>query len=221
MRLLSLLAGWMCVVCVLGCGSGGTETTAPADATKIPRFEFRPEKIETNDNSEFMVLKSDFTFIDASGQRWLAPQGTKTDGASIPTVFLSFFGNPYHPDYRAAAIVHDAFCQEVNKTGASFQKRKWRETHQMFYEALVESNVDSLTAQLMFAGVWLGGPRWNDTKHLLDDVSEEVLKEEFQKCQKWLSKSKRSNEELIAWMDRREKYLKEGKSPPLSEVESK
>ena len=219
MRLLPTLLGPMLIVGVLGCDSGGGPTKQPDAATKVPRFEIRPEKIETNDESHYMVLKSDFTFIDSTNTRWLAPAGTKTDGASIPQLFLSFIGDRFDPRYRAAAIVHDAFCQEINKSGASFQTRKWRATHKMFYEACVEGGTDKRAAQLMFAAIWLGGPRWNDEAHSLDAVPKELLKEEFEKCKEWLEKSERSNDALIAWMDRREQNLREGKSPPLTEEE--
>jgi hypothetical protein len=203
---------------LFGCSSGDapTEKSRPdPGTTKLPRFETRPEKLETIDESEYMVLKDDFAFIDSMGVRWFAPAGTRTDGASIPQCFLSFIGDRFDPRYRAAALVHDAFCQDINQSGASYQTRSWREVHTMFYEACVEGGVDSKTAQLMLAAVWLGGPRWNDDAHMLDDVPEDVLHKEFGECKEWLEKDDRTNEQLIAWMDKREPELKKGVSPPF------
>jgi len=218
-RFLPMLPGLFLVMSALGCGSADGQSLGKKAAGRIPRFETRPEKIETVDQTQYMVLKDEFAFIDSTNTRWVAPAGTKTDGASIPTLFLSFLGDRFDPRYRAAAIVHDAYCQEINKSGASFHTRKWRATHKMYYEACVEGGTDSRTAQLMLAAIWLGGPRWSDDVHSLKAVPQQLLKDEFDKCKEWLDRSERSNEELIAWMDRREQNLRVGKSPDLTEEE--
>ena len=86
----------------------------------------------------------------------------------------------------------------------------------MFYEACVEGGTDKRLAQLMFAAVWLKGPRWNYKKWSLTNVPVSVLKEEYEKCRRWLESEERTNEELIEWMDMRESQVQKGISPPLS-----
>jgi hypothetical protein len=104
----------------------------------------------------------DFTFIDSLGKKWLAPKGTKTDGATIPQWALSVTGDRMDAGYRNAALVHDAYCQGgLNGQGPSFQKDTWENVHRMFYEACVANGVDPVRARLMFSAVWIGGPRWN------------------------------------------------------------
>lgn len=77
-----------------------------------------------------------------------------TDGASIPGWAQPIIGDPYDPSYLKAAIVHDHYCYEENHV------RSWRETHRMFYDALVDLGVDIRKAKIMYFAVYLGGPRW-------------------------------------------------------------
>jgi hypothetical protein len=55
-----------------------------------------------------------FTYIDSGGRRWVVPDGTVSDGASVPRVFWSIIGGPFEDKYRDASIVHDLYC--VKKT---------------------------------------------------------------------------------------------------------
>jgi hypothetical protein len=77
-----------------------------------------------------------------------------TDGASIPSWAQPIIGDPYDPSYLKAAIVHDHYCYKENRV------RPWRETHRMFYDALVDLGVDSTKAKIMYFAVYLGGPKW-------------------------------------------------------------
>lgn len=102
----------------------------------------------------------DLTFVDSNGQDWVAPVGTWTDGASIPGLATPFVGGPRNPRYVAAAAVHDAYCGAVNADGPVYHTRPWSEVHRMFYEGLLVGGTPVARAQLMYAAVWLGGPRW-------------------------------------------------------------
>lgn len=99
-------------------------------------------------------------YVDPAGQEWLAPVGTKTDGASIPTIFLSLAGDRFEREYLNAAVVHDAYCDRRNKGQASYQTRPWCAVHRMFFEALIAGGAAPAKAKLMYAAVWMGGPRW-------------------------------------------------------------
>jgi hypothetical protein len=107
-------------------------------------------------------LEHDFSFFDAKGKQWKAPKGTLSDGASIPQLFLSIIGDRFDPKYLDAAVVHDAYCGRGNERGASYHAEKWRDVHRMFYEACMKAEAGTVRAKVMYAGVYLFGPRWDD-----------------------------------------------------------
>lgn len=102
-----------------------------------------------------MELLRAFTFTDPSGTTWTAPSGAVVDGASIPQVFWSILGGPYEGEYRDASIVHDHEC--------FIRLRPWRDVHRMFHQACLAGGVRPLKARLMYAAVYLFGPRWTLT----------------------------------------------------------
>lgn len=120
-----------------------------AQAVSFPGQEYRYQR----------MLRS-LGFVDSNGQDWVAPAGTYTDGATIPGLAAALLGGPRNPRYIAAAAVHDAYCGEVNRDGPVYQTRPWPEVHRMFYEGLLAGGTSTARAQLMYAAVWLGGPRW-------------------------------------------------------------
>lgn len=98
------------------------------------------------------ILKSDFGYIDSTGVGWQAKAGNKTDGASIPPRLQPYIGQPFDADLIRAAIIHDHYCDRHVKS--------WADTHWVFYDALLTSQVDWLRALKMYVGVLLGGPKW-------------------------------------------------------------
>ncbi|MEI4197660.1 DUF1353 domain-containing protein [Roseovarius sp. E0-M6] len=99
-------------------------------------------------------------FVDGTGSRWVAHEGIVTDGASIPPVFVSIVGDPTSPEFINAAAVHDAYCGIGNEEGPNYHTAPWHDVHVMFYDALRVGGVPEIKAKVMFAAVWLGGPRW-------------------------------------------------------------
>jgi len=97
-------------------------------------------------------LGQDFGYLDPSGVGWQARKGLLTDGASIPPWARPFIGEPFDKPFVAAAVLHDHYCKR--------QVRPWRQTHKVFYEALLESNVPAVQAAIMYLGVLVGGPKW-------------------------------------------------------------
>lgn len=61
-------------------------------------------------------------------------------------------GVPFAPDYIKAAVIHDHYCDR--------HVRPWRQTHKVFYDALLESGVAPAKAKLLYYAVYLGGPKW-------------------------------------------------------------
>lgn len=88
-----------------------------------------------NDQKKLMAM---FGYRDSDGKHWRVPAGYVTDGASIPRLLWSVVGSPYDADHLRAAIVHDYFCD--------IHRRTWRETHRVFYEALLTNGVPSTKA---------------------------------------------------------------------------
>ncbi|MBY2919648.1 M12 family metallopeptidase [Rhizobium leguminosarum] len=109
-------------------------------------------------------LKNDLTFIDPSGIRWRAgkwkdgqPENVetgRTDGASIPKWAQPIIGEPFDKQYLKAAVVHDHYCYKENHV------RGWRQTHRMFYNALLSLDVPFVKAKIMYSAVYVGGPKW-------------------------------------------------------------
>lgn len=109
-------------------------------------------------------LRNDLIYTDPANVRWKAGRWVEgspvtvetgtTDGASIPKWAQPIIGEPFDKEYLSAAVVHDHYCYKEN------QVRTWRQTHRMFYNALKALGVPDLKSKLMYAGVYIGGPKW-------------------------------------------------------------
>lgn len=108
-----------------------------------------------------------------------------------------------------AAIVHDAYCGRANAGKSSYQIETWQATHKMFHSACIANGTRRVKANTMYAGVRLGGPRWEIAGEKFNDlsnVSPTVLKAEMEYCKNWIE-SEGENltlQEIDAWMDERE-----------------
>lgn len=176
-------------------------------------FEWSPvglsEALVLQDDEPFAFYRtvSALQFSDRNGSRWNAPQSTLTDGASIPQIFIPLIGDPLDPQFVNAAAVHDAYCGVGNEGLSVFQSRNWEDVHRMFYDALISSGVNPVKAKIMFAGVYLGGPRWNDPSRNLSAVSDARLVQEMEWCIRWIKRMNPSRERIIRWMEDREAVL--------------
>lgn len=112
----------------------------------------------------FRPIAAPLSFRDADEQRWIAPPGTLTDGASIPPIFTDLIGAPTSREFANAAALHDALCGIGNEDLPGFHSETWEKTHRMFYQALRVGGTDEVRAKIMFAAVYLGGPRWEDLR---------------------------------------------------------
>ena len=102
-----------------------------------------------------LMLVEDFVYVDHTGKEWGVPKGTSTDGASIPGAFWSIVGAPFSGKFRAAAVIHDFYCETKH--------RDWRAVHRVFYDAMITSGVSEAQAKLMYYAVYRFGPRWEVT----------------------------------------------------------
>jgi hypothetical protein len=97
-------------------------------------------------------LGAEFGFVDSAGLGWQARKGLLTDGASIPLWAQPLVGGPFEKAFIKAAVIHDHYCDR--------RVRPWRQTHKVFYEALLKSEVPKGKAGIMYFAVMVGGPKW-------------------------------------------------------------
>ncbi|QYX55914.1 DUF1353 domain-containing protein [Roseovarius sp. SCSIO 43702] len=123
----------------------------------------RPTRIPSR-TAAFYPTLNELQFLDGGRQRWIAHEGIITDGASIPQIFVGIVGEPTSQDFTNAAALHDAYCGIGNESGPNYHAAPWHDVHVMFYDALRVGGVPEIKAKVMFAAVWLGGPRWAGTR---------------------------------------------------------
>ena len=99
-----------------------------------------------------MTLLSELRYIDPKGVVWIAPAGSKVDGASIPRSLWSFMGGPFEGKYRNASVLHDVAYD--NKS------RPWQDADRMFYNAMRCSGVSAIEAKTMYYSLYKFGRHW-------------------------------------------------------------
>ena len=120
----------------------------------MAHYEGEPVTRWLKDGRRVQLLEP-FAFVDDAGLRWEVPSHAIVDGASIPKPLWSLIGGPFEGPYRDASIVHDWYCD--------VRSRPWRDVHRMFHAAMIASAVSPYFARLLYAGVYMGGPRWSET----------------------------------------------------------
>ncbi|GGA17543.1 MAG: DUF1353 domain-containing protein [Rhodobacteraceae bacterium] len=154
----------------------------------------------------FFPLAEPLRFVDANRRVWHAPAGTLTDGASIPKIFVSILGRPTAPEYVDAAAMHDAYCGVGNEGGAFYHQARWEDVHRMFFDALVVSGTPERRAKVMFAAVWLGGPRWK-VYYTLDALPVATKQQAMAQAMAYIEANDPSLSQLVRYLERLEKRM--------------
>ncbi len=141
------------------------------------------------------------SFVDGARRQFEAPRGTLTDGASIPILFQPLLGNPRDPLFLNAGVLHDAYCGIGNEGGPRWHADTWQNVHVMFFDALVVAGTPEVKAKVMFAAVWLGGPRWDDHDRSLEHVPDNALYATFASVKTMIERENPSLDDLIARLD--------------------
>src|SRR2546430_2090416 len=99
-----------------------------------------------------MTLLSDLRYTDPQGFTWIAPAGSKVDGASIPRSLWSVMGGPFEGKYRNASVLHDVSYDQ--------HKRPPQDCDRMFYTAMRCSGVGPVEAGTMYYSLLKFGRHW-------------------------------------------------------------
>lgn len=126
-------------------------------------FTGLPARIELDENGRSAHLLRAIGYTTEAGVDWQVPENAWLDGASIPQAFWSVIGGPFEDKYREPSIVHDHYCIT--------HVRAWRDTHRMFYEAMLCRGVSGFKARFMFYAVYRFGPRWDVAGSLVEAAS--------------------------------------------------
>jgi hypothetical protein len=155
---------------------------------------------------ELILLLKPFGYTDGRGVVWDVPEGFISDGASIPEWLWVMLGGPFSGPYRDAAVIHDYFCNE--------KTRPWQDVHRVFLEAALNRGTPEDLAKTLYAGVLLGGPRWDSPK--AGHFAKRLMKAQLVPTQSskpappTASKTdKEAFEDLKAWIEREKPSLEE------------
>lgn len=110
-----------------------------------------------------MILLDELRYTDPYGVVWIAPVGSRVNGASIPRAFWSLIGGPFEGKYRNASVLHDVAYDQ--------QSRPWEEVDRMFYNAMRCSGVGVVTAKTMYYALRRHGRHWKHKQALPVDDS--------------------------------------------------
>ena len=135
----------------LGCGSASAVTFCQAGSDRNC-FTGKFGLVNIPGDPDHKLLAADFGYVDAKGVGWQTNKETKTDGASIPPLLRPFVGSPWEDGYIRAAVIHDWYCDRHVRT--------WKETHRVFYDAMLASGLQKPKAKLLFYAVYAFGPCW-------------------------------------------------------------
>lgn len=139
---------WVAVVLM----SGGVVAAGAARAEPFGRFLDDAVAAKWGPDGRTMELLADFRFQAPDGEIWIAREGSKIDGASIPQPFWSMIGGPFEGRYRDASVIHDYYCDHHLKT--------WQATALVFYQGMRARGVSEPKALTMYYAVYAFGPHW-------------------------------------------------------------
>jgi hypothetical protein len=148
--LIACLAG---TVLLAGCGSnqGPAWMTGAVQKHKWGYYSGYPET-RWDPDGRSMTLLNELRYTDPQGIVWIAPAGSKVDGASIPRTLWTFMGGPFEGKYRNASVLHDV----------AYEQKKWppQDCDRMFYNAMRCSGVSAVEAKTMYYALYRFGHHW-------------------------------------------------------------
>jgi hypothetical protein len=149
-----------------------------------------------------MTLLNELRYTDPKGVVWIAPAGSKVDGASLPKAFWSIIGGPFEGKYRNASVLHDVAYDE--------KSRPWQEVDRMFYNAMRCAGVGSVQAKTLYYALYRHGRHWKfaikKAKPVVPDSNEaladqgpratEVAPDDVNAIRQWIQRNDPTLDEL-------------------------
>ena len=141
-----------------------------------------PIETRWENDGRTMVLLNELRYTDPYGEVWIAPAGSRVDGASIPRAFWSMLGGPFEGKYRNASVLHDVAYTD--------QSRPWEDADRMFYNAMRCSGVGVVTAKTMYYALRRHGRHWKHRQALPVETESTrpsaVNPEDLGEIQQWI-----------------------------------
>ncbi|MEP6603408.1 MAG: DUF1353 domain-containing protein [Spartobacteria bacterium] len=140
-------------VLLVGCGSGKGPSWMTGAAQKH-KWGYYSGPVDTRweNDGRTMTLLNELRYTDPNGLVWIAPAGSKLDGASIPRSLWTIMGGPFEGKYRNASVLHDVSYEQHN--------RPWADCDRMFYNAMRCSGVGAVEAGTMYYSLYKFGRHW-------------------------------------------------------------
>lgn len=140
-------------ILLAGCGSSHSPSWV-TEAVPHHKWGFYSGYPETrwDPDGRSMTLLNELRYTDPDGVVWIAPAGSKVDGASIPRTLWTFMGGPFEGRYRNASVLHDVAYEQ--------KKRPPKECDRMFYNAMRCSGVGAVEAKTMYYSLLRFGNHW-------------------------------------------------------------
>jgi len=148
MKLVRLSLSICLALLFTGCGG---KKPKPGPANQDTGW-FEPENVRLEtDNDMKKLVGNKLVYTDATNKQWTAVAGTRTDGASVPRFALSLTNGREDDKFLKAAIIHDAYCQDVNEHHCPRQYREesWQDVHRMFHQACIDCGSSPSLARIM------------------------------------------------------------------------
>lgn len=94
---------------LLGCDRHESAETPPSANSTKTRFSPAAITLKEIEDSDLKELFDErLVFVDSAGMEWVAPKGTRTDGASVPRLALAVTDGRFDRTFFKAAVIHDA-----------------------------------------------------------------------------------------------------------------
>ena len=187
MRIFVLFLAMLLSSCIFGGKKAGTiERVKPASP-----WGYFSGPIETRWEADgrTMTLLNELRYTDPKGVVWIAPAGSRVDGASLPRALWSFFGGPFEGKFRNASVLHDVAYDQ--------KSRPWQQVDRMFYDAMRCSGVGVVQAKTFYYALYRHGRHWKSAKPREDDSRSTALNPaEVDAIQDWIRQTDPSLDQI-------------------------
>ena len=146
-----------------------SQLTVAAQSIAKQAVKYPTPDLRADTRRNCYVLAEDYSCpLPSLSCRLVVKKGQPTDGASIPRIFWSVIGNPYEPDYSAAAFVHDClYCSQLLQR---------RQADKVFYKILL-STTEKHKAKILYLAVrCFGWIAWqNKSAKSVEKAREKIM----------------------------------------------